>query len=367
MGMPESEDIGRCVLEENSFNGVATQKLPQLVTAVDVGKMALFGLIDDNGYMPETGPELPVDGDQLVALPESVCSSRVGKAYLQGKTLKICPQEIVGVDKAWTLPEDLRAGDDLEHSLDVTTPKNVDAVVKEAMEGLGDLARPDGSDDGSSASAVTERKHSLAQTSGKSENERNSDLECKIDPTTSSAWSGYGACNKMTAVEVDAYGKEVSQEGQQPVVLPDQNVRERFGSISEIIAELPERKVRAPKMVVSFDVSGGGHCGPNALAKSAKMQCLGSPYDSAEFWKQRAEASGMVQTAQRGWWDDRVMTAVSSGDVSVAWYDTKSGSIHHHGSGKQIVYYVHQGQHFSAAAPEEKVKCTSLEPCEATS
>lgn len=364
LGMPESEDIGRCVLEENSFNGVVTQTPPQLVTAIDVGKMALFGLIDENGYIPETGPEFPVDGDHLFALPERVCSSRVGKAYLQGKTLKICPQKIVGVDKAWKLPEDLRAGDDLEHSLDVTAPKNVDAVVREAKGELGELARPEDSDDGSSAIAVLERKPFLTQTSGKSDNEWNSDLGCKIDPATSSTGTGHGACCAMTAMEVDAYGKEVSREGRQPVVLPDQNVRERFGNISEIIAELPERKVRAPTMVVSFDVSGGSHCGPNALAKSAKMQCLGSPYDSAEFWKQRAEANGMVQTAQKGWWDDRVMTAVSSDDVSVAWYDTTSGSIHHHGLGKRFVYYVHQDQHFSAAAPAEEDNCTKLEHCE---
>lgn len=359
LGMPECGDIGCCVLRENSFSGATFQELPELLTASELAKMAMLGLMDDNGYISETGPEMPLDEHQLVTLPDSFCKSRVGRAYLRGQTLKLSPEKIVPVDVTWNIPEDLRPVVVQLDWGDMIAPKNAPAVVKEAREDLGDLAQPDESEDESSPNPAIESKPRVVQANDELERAWDNDLDDKEVAESTSCDTGCEETGGISAVIVEENERGVVQSGRPPVV-PDGHVRERYKGILEIIQDHPTQKIPAPTMALSH-VAGGGHCGPNALAELARMQRLGSPYDCSEFWKQRAKAKGMFQTLKTGWWDDRAFTAVSDEDAAVAWYDLGSAMIRHHGSGRHTVYYAHKDEHFIAAAPVEAMTSTKLE------
>lgn len=68
---PASVDVGREVFSDCTVSAANVRGSPELVIAEEVARMILLGLCRDDGYISETGPELPVDVHMLEPLSEA--------------------------------------------------------------------------------------------------------------------------------------------------------------------------------------------------------------------------------------------------------------------------------------------------------
>lgn len=298
-----SADPGCSVLEECTFQGLSLAGASEMATALEISKMALLGVTRNAGFVPEFGPDLPIDVHTLAPLPIRALESRVARSYLAGKTLKLVPEVIEAEGVEWSTPVDMDLGELLPSWTRVTPtgPREAleDAVAQVGLDGPASVSDCD----------VAEPDVTLA----------NAD-----DPPAPVA---FGANN-----------------------LPDADLRTAFPTVRDIAAGHPERVAIAPPMDVTR-VPGNGQCAAHALARSAKMQSLDAELQNPYFWIKAAAAAGLSETELHGWWDDRVMTAVTNERVTAAWYDESTEQITSHGTAKACVYYTLRDQHFFAAAP----------------
>ena len=255
-----------------------------------------------------------------------------------GGTLKLTPLEIVAADGEWSAPRDLAYAGFIPAWEAPEAPVGPVAVLTQMQDELGELGAPSETSEEAVPAPGMPPAGAVEVLEGQG----------TLGPRPGTP----SASEPPVLDEEDPEEDDIEDRGPPygPGNVPDPHLRALHMNILEIGDSQPELTADAPDMEIS-DVPGGGRCGVHALARSAKLQGLGFPFTTIDSWNGKAAAEGLGRSAQHGWWDDRVMTAVSNPDCRVVWYDQRQGKLRAHSAGDRAVYYTHKGHHFLAAAP----------------
>nr|CAH2618953.1 RNA-dependent RNA polymerase [Heterosiphonia pulchra toti-like virus]CAI5383927.1 RNA-dependent RNA polymerase [Heterosiphonia pulchra toti-like virus] len=360
---PESVDIGRTVLEQSAFSGVKMMHVGEAVTALEIAKMSMLGLINDNGFIPETGPSYPINTHDIVALPSSACESRIGRAYLGGGSLGLEVEDIVVENSPWPQPIELDLAGLLPDWTRPIASSGPVAVIDELERGMGSLGAPSVSEGPAEPEVQTREEVPAPPQADKPSEVAQAEAPAVVSPEPEGSivaeeqQAGREDGDEVAGEKVAA-PEEKTESGKDddwveygPNWLPDKEARSTLVTLTQALQESPELICDAPEHMILIDVKANGQCGPKALAISAEAQGLTGKVTTPEYWAKAAGALGLSQTERFGWWCERVFQALSNEDIAFANYVPEKKLIRRHSIAPVTLYYAHEDNHYLGAAP----------------
>jgi len=257
-----SEDLACQILKGISYKGYVNGPTFGMMTGLELAKLSMLGLSNGRGNLPQTGPPYPLDDVVLIHPTQRVMES----GYLLLDAFRTGPVRVTplgikypgpGMLPARYLPPSLLGDTFLQTSRPVTK----DDITYWAQEQ---------DEQGDEAALGREEAISLAEE----------------EPAEPRGGIEEGLTN-------------MDQERQE---LP--GLREVVTDDSVLLA-CRDRLGDQPDVWIG-EVQGDGDCGALALAESAEKSGLGR-LTRPEEWIHIAKEHGLKESADRGWWDDRVL------------------------------------------------------------